>query len=159
MVPKNCGQLQGEKAEVRHITHQRDDEPGKGSKELEDDYFSGVTLGEKKEEITINLLKEMKKRIIKVASVKSTIIRMDTVLDIAINVIQIFVPVKATEERKMSEFYEELQTTVDKITEDNNKIVIIGDWNARIGKDRSKDVGSMRPYGQQIMNRNWKENQ
>ena len=48
MVPKNCGQLQGEKAEVRHITHQRDDEPGKGSKELEDDYFSGVTLGEKK---------------------------------------------------------------------------------------------------------------
>ena len=84
---------------------------------------------------------------------------MDTVLDIAINVIQIFVPVKATEERKMSEFYEELQTTVDKITEDNNKIVIIGDWNARIGKDRSKDVGSMRPYGQQIMNRNWKENQ
>ncbi|KAF2880082.1 hypothetical protein ILUMI_26094 [Ignelater luminosus] len=48
---------------------------------------------------------------------------------------------KRSEFAKMAEFYEELQDTLDNIRGVSSKIIIIQDWNSRIGDDISGGMG------------------
>ncbi|KAK9752158.1 Endonuclease-reverse transcriptase [Popillia japonica] len=62
--------------------------------------------------------------------------------------------VEGTEKNNTEEFYEQLQMLIDKKKEGNNRIIILGDWNARVGNDKSLGLESMRQHGEEIINRN-----
>lgn len=98
--------------------------------------------------------KELERRIIKYDPISPRIITIHIQLKSVVVVIQIYGPTEGTEEEKVIEFYAELQRAVDTIREQQEKIIIIGDWNARVGRDVNRGLGSIGGYGEETLNRN-----
>lgn len=65
-----------------------------------------------------------------------------------------YAPVEGTSEDKMSSFYTDLQKTLDTARDQTEKIIIMGDWNSRIGQDINRGMGTMRSHGENVRNRN-----
>lgn len=40
----------------------------------------------------------------------------------------------------MDIFYEELQKVIDYIREENEQIIVMGDWNSKVGNEQSEDA-------------------
>ena len=62
-----------------------------------------------------------------------------------ITFVQVYAPTGASSEEEITSFYEQLQGVLDNVCR-NDVIVIMGDWNAKIGKSmhKSDNIG---PYG------------
>ncbi|KAK9687816.1 hypothetical protein QE152_g35987 [Popillia japonica] len=105
---------------------------GKGNIKLTDGYtlyYSGIEPGQRiKERVGIIVADWIDRRIVKVETINSRIIALEIKL----------VDLMCTEE-----FYEQLQMLIDKKKEGNNRIIILGDWNARVGNDKSLGLESM----------------
>lgn len=120
-------------------------------------YYSGVQKGMRaKEGVGIILNKEINERVVKYETINSRIIKISILLYETINILQIYAPVEGEDEDITNKFYEELQSTIDETRESNGKMIVMGDWNARIGKDKEKGLGVMGGYGEEILNRNGK---
>lgn len=48
----------------------------------------------------------------------------------------------------MNEFYQKLQDTIDKIRETNVVVIIMVDWNSRVGKDHNEGMGRIERHGE-----------
>src|SRR5688572_15006687 len=71
-----------------------------------------------------------------------------TLLNIAIT--QIYAQTAESTEEEIKKFYEDLERTIDLIPKKDIKI-IMGDWNAKIGRDNS---GCRRPWEDMAMSQN-----
>ena len=56
-----------------------------------------------------------------------------------ITVIQVYAPTSNTEEAKVERFYEDLQDRLE-LTPPKNVLLIIGDWNAKVGSQETPGV-------------------
>src|ERR1700712_2909824 len=73
-------------------------------------------------------------------------------LEEKIHIIQIYAPIEGAELEEITKFYIELQENLDQIRERSDKIVIMRDWNARVGNHISQGLGCMRQYGEKTRN-------
>lgn len=65
---------------------------------------------------------------------------------------EIYAPAQVTAEEEIIKFYTGLQITIEKIREENDKLIILGDWNARIGKYENRRLGCLAKYGEEVVN-------
>lgn len=116
---------------------------GKGITYLTKEYvlhYSGVDLKQgAKEGVGIIITKELNKRIMDVRAINSRIIAMTLKLEDTVNRIQIYAPVEGTAEEEMAKFYADLQQIQDEVKEKYQKMIIMGDWNSRVGKDQNRN--------------------
>lgn len=118
-------------------------------------YYSGVEAGNRaKEGVGIIMTEDLNRRIIGWNPISSRIISLTIELRDKITLIQIYAPVEGTEEDKMKEFYAVLQRALDEARDISDKVVIMGDWNARVGNDTSRGMGTLGSYGERENNRN-----
>lgn len=131
---------------------------GKGSTRLTNNYilhYSGVAPEQRaKEGVGIITTEEINKRISEVRTINSRIVAITLKLEETVNIIQIYAPVEGTTEEEMADFYSNLQQLQDEMKEENQKTIIMGDWNSRVGKDQNRGMGCMGCYGENIQNRN-----
>ena len=98
-------------------------------------YYSGGTKHEKG--VGIILTKEMAKSVIawEPASERIIMVRIETRYT-KVTLIQVYAPTNAAEDQEKDEFYELLQDVLDATPEHDMKI-IMGDFNAQIGRDNT----------------------
>jgi hypothetical protein len=65
---------------------------------------------------------------------------------INITVIQVYAPTTAAEEEEVDRFYEDLQSEVNQVAR-HDMLMIIGDWNAKVGKDWETWRGALGKFG------------
>ena len=70
-----------------------------------------------------------------------------------ISIVQGYVPTNDTEPEEEAEFYDTLQSTIDKILK-KDLVIIMGDFNAKIGSDNTGREGVMGRQGEGEMNSN-----
>lgn len=134
---------------------------GTGSIALNNKYtlrYSGVDKTERATEgVALITNEEIDKKIVDWKAINSRIIYMDVNLETNITIIQIYAPREGTEIQKIEEFYETLQEQLEEARERDREVLIIGDWNGRIGKDTNKAIGCMGRYGtEETLNQNGK---
>lgn len=131
---------------------------GKGKTKIAESctmYYSGVDKDHRaKEGVGIVVTEEIEKRISEFKPKSSRIMYIKIEMEVEWYIVQIYAPTEGTEEEKMEQFYNELQNTLDEIREKGERIVLMGDWNARIGKDENIGLGCMGRHGEEIINRN-----
>lgn len=131
---------------------------GKGNIKLTNEYtlyYSGTDPGQRnKEGVGIIMADRLNRRVIKAETINSRIIAIEVDLGQIFYIIQIYAPVEGAEVNMTEEFYEELQREIDRAKERSNKIMIIGDWNARVGSNINTGLGSLGQFGEKIQNRN-----
>lgn len=66
---------------------------------------------------------------------------MELELNGKINETQIYAPAKGTENEEIKKIY--IQVIIDKIKEENGRLIIIGDWNGRFGKNKNRGLCCM----------------
>lgn len=134
---------------------------GSGVIDLKNGYmlrYSGTKSGEaRKEGVGFIGTYDMEKKITKWEAINSRIIYIELELEETTAIIQIYAPTEGSEGTKVEEFYDELQKVVDRVREKARYVIIMGDWNARIGEDEAKGLGAMGPYGEKTQNRNGKK--
>ena len=69
--------------------------------------------------------------------------------ELNITVIQVYVPTSNAEEAEVEWFYEDLQDLLER-TPKKNVLIIIGDWNAKVGSQETPGVTGK--FGLQIQN-------
>lgn len=124
-------------------------------------YYSGLehTDGNKertKEGVGIILTEELNQKVIGWKNINSKIMYVQLKMEITLTIFQIYTPIQGTDKNKMEEFYNTLQETINEVTEDCNGIMILGDWNGRIGKDIRRGLGCMGKFGEEEINSNGK---
>lgn len=132
---------------------------GTGDIQLDKGYtlkYSGVGKDQRaKEGVGIILNKETSDRVIFWEAINSRIIRVDLDLDEKVSLIQIYAPTDEKDNSEKDEFYDELQRILDKARDEIEHVIIMGDWNARIGKDMNTGFGCMGKHGaEEIRNGN-----
>ena len=69
-----------------------------------------------------------------------------------ITVIQVYVPTSNTDEAEVERFYEDLQDILE-LTLKNDVLFIIGDWNAKVGRQEIRGVTGK--FGLGVQNKAW----
>ena len=64
----------------------------------------------------------------------------------AMTIVQVYAPNTADTEEKVEEFYDLLQTTINQ-SNSSDLLVIMGDFNAKVGEDRSNWESVLGNYG------------
>lgn len=67
---------------------------------------------------------------------------------------QIDRPIEGTEANKIELFYGTLQKCWNELKEEERYIIVMGDWNARIGKDIDRGMEYMGKEVEDLQNRN-----
>ena len=57
-------------------------------------------------------------------------------------IIQVYAPTSSFDDSEVDEFYRELQSLVDQ-TPKKDILVVLGDWNAKVGEDAKEDLGEV----------------
>lgn len=118
-------------------------------------YYSGVKAESRAiEGVGIIMTNDIHKQVLKHRAVNSRIMMITMKLGQVINIIQIYGPVEGTPEDEVVEFYRTLQEVLDEAREESETSIIMGDWNARVGKDQNRGMGCMGNQGEQVLNRN-----
>lgn len=63
-----------------------------------------------------------------------------------ITIIQVYAPTAEAADDEINNFYQELQTQIN-TTPKNDTLIIMGDFNAKVGKDNNLNSNVMGPYG------------
>jgi len=61
-------------------------------------------------------------------------------------VIQVYAPTKEADDEVKDDFYEQLQKIVDKVPR-HDMLLVIGDWNAKVGEQQLGDKGIVGKFG------------
>ena len=86
-------------------------------------------------------------RVVEWEPVSSRIIKVNLEMEEKISLIQVYAPTQDAEQFEKDLFYTQLQDTIDKVRDQTRHIVIMGDWNSRIGRNVERGHGSMRLHG------------
>ncbi|XP_022191946.2 craniofacial development protein 2-like [Nilaparvata lugens] len=98
--------------------------------------YSGVEMKARaKEGVGIILSDECQRKMVSWTAVNSRIISADLEFAERVSLIQIYAPTDDSAELEKETFYSALQETVDKARQYAKHIIIMGDWNARVGND------------------------
>lgn len=132
---------------------------GQGTKQLDDGYvlrYSGIPIGRMAVEgVGIITTPEIETRVIHWEAINSRLITVDLQLEETVTVIQIYAPTENSAADDKEAFYEELQKTADKARERTKHIMIMGDWNARVGNEPERGFGVLGAYrGEPTLNNN-----
>lgn len=87
-----------------------------------------------------------RQKVVEQEPINSRIIRVNTELEEAISLTQIYAPTQDSEEIKKEIFYNLLQQTVQKAREYARHVVVMEDWNARIGDQPETGCGTIGLY-------------
>jgi hypothetical protein len=132
---------------------------GQGEKQLDGGYclrFSGVVgTGRAGEGVGIVVSEELDRKVCRWKAISSRIMYVDLVLEETVTVIQIYAPTEDYDSAAKEAFYEELQKEMDEARERSKHVIIMGDWNGRIGGDMNRGQGCMGKFaGDRIVNDN-----
>jgi len=65
-----------------------------------------------------------------------------------LTLIQVYAPTSASPEEENSNFYKTLEKTLEKIiVNNNNQLIIMGDFNSQVGQAEGKEEKAVGPYG------------
>ncbi|XP_039296210.1 craniofacial development protein 2-like [Nilaparvata lugens] len=110
--------------------------------------YSGVEMNSRaKEGVGIIFSGEYFKRIVSWNAVNSRIISANLDLEEKVSLIQIYAPTDDSAELERETFYLALQETVDKARQYAEHLIIMGDWNARVGNDITIGHGCLGKHG------------
>lgn len=110
--------------------------------------WSGVNEGRAREGVALVIKDEYFTRVESWDAVSSRFVVAD--LNLAIgksSIIQVYAPTDDSSINDKNQFYEDLQKTIDYIRYKNRKIIIMGDWNGRIGNDNDNAFGVLGLWG------------
>lgn len=124
---------------------------GNGVLAMDKDYtlrYSGVNKDRRaKEGVGVILNRYISDKVLFWEPINSRIIRVDIDLEETVSLIQIYAPTDDSNILDKDMFYCELQKTLDKARQEVKHVMIIGDWNSRVGDDVTTAFGTMGRYG------------
>ena len=127
---------------------------GQGEKNIKDKYtlrYSGITEGRAKQGVAFITNEEMEKYVIKWEPISPRIITITLKFEHILTLIQIYAPTTSEEILEIEQFYNLLNEVTTKETNKGHQLIIMGDWNSRIGKDPRKGHGVMGIHGGEAM--------
>lgn len=110
---------------------------GSGQTNLDKGYvmrYSGVSRKVRaKEGVAIIMSEEVESKVIEWEPISSRLITVDVKLEERITLVQVYAPTEDRQKVDKEQFYAQLQGVVDKARERSRHVIVMGDWNARIG--------------------------
>lgn len=126
---------------------------GRGEKTLKKNYklyYSGVTEGRAKKGVGFIIKEDLENRIEHWEAVTPRITYITLLLEEKLTIIQIYAPTTSEDILELEQFYNKLQETINRTREKGHKMIIMGDWNSRIGNKQSKGNGTMGQHGGEL---------
>ncbi|XP_039297843.1 craniofacial development protein 2-like [Nilaparvata lugens] len=130
---------------------------GVGQKDLDGGYvmrYSGIPEGRRASGgVAIVMDGDINTRVKSWEAVSPRIIRVDLDLEEKISIIQVYGPTEDASVAEKDEFWLQL----DRVTieaEETRKLVVMGDFNGRVGSDQQDGLGSMGKYGCETIRNN-----
>ncbi|XP_039290252.1 craniofacial development protein 2-like [Nilaparvata lugens] len=132
---------------------------GQGQVQLDGGYclrYSGVDKTRRAGEgVGVVVSGEMEGKVTGWKAVSSRIMYVDLEMEETVTVIQVYAPTEDYDIADKEAFYEELQKEMDKARDRSRHVIIMGDWNGRIGSEVNRGQGCMGRFaGDRILNDN-----